>query len=528
MAAKDDWEEVAPADDWEEVDAKPSGSFASAAGGLAQYAEDQVPFIEPLRKVGYANVALQDKLFADDDQTFEQYYERERKRAEADRQRIRDQAPEWTKPVGSIAGATTNFAVGMPQVAGAGLVGGLSRIAGTAGMAGLERGLSNPNRLFDSEEAQQGAGIAGGIQAGVETALPVIGKVASIPFVQRNIDRFATGMKSAEDWLRNQAGQRAVKAGFGQNVKAFREYAENGGIDRIAEKGNQLLQDDWYGPKVVAFGRNVEETGNRARAKQAVLRNEFERLGAQIDEVAPNSVSGKDVAQHIRNWGNENLTRLSHDQAKMQRLEELAAEYEALGDFSFKEAQAFKNSFKPPNFNQPSTSFVQESDIQPMLKKSFGEAMNTAAERASKIPGAEETAADYARVKEAYSAVRPIARESERRQIQDLSNRYVSPSDYAMAATQVVADPSGNAAKGALAAFINKQARTRGSAAAASTANRMANTLGYRPDLSAIDQAVRSGRAAFTGAQTDLFMGERQADREADWYSRQLQQTNQP
>lgn len=493
------WDEAPPSKDelkgasWDSAPPTPeelhgaSGAFDLAkrsAQGIETLAHEMFPFYQGISNAGAgARAAVQTGAdqFRDSEnrKSFVQHYTENQNENTAEDKRRMDAAPAAAKVVGTAAGIVPSLEMA-PFAETPGALGVGARMGAQGAMAAGEAATR------DQDPLKAGA-VGAGLQGGAEAVFGGAGKLAD--------------KAGLTDYLDRLAGERAAKAAVGQNIKGYRQLAQNQGVDGVAKKGAMLMETDKYGPPVVGPFTNTKLAGERAQDKATQVGNEFGTIGQKIDAIAPYSVSGHEIADNILKWGQQNFDpRLKSDQAMMKQLASVAEDYQNIGAMSFAEAQAFRNKYKPPAFNHPPTSFVERADIQPMLKQSIGEAMSSAADRVSQLPGGEQIAQEYGDIKKAYGVYKPIANMAKDRELRNASNRWVSPTDNAAG----MASGVGAVVKGATAGHVgmaavagavaNKQARTRGAAFTARSAKMVADML--RDDPAKLGQFASPLRAA--------------------------------
>jgi len=400
---------------------------------------------------------------------------------ETDRAQKIEESPLSAGVAAPLAGAAM---IPAPFGKGKGFQAGATRVLANTGLAvgdDLARG--------ELDEIPQDAGIVGGIQAAIEIA-PMAKKTAL---------------------------NRAIKAAFGQQKKAFVETAKAGKLEKT---GEALLNADEAGGAVVKFGSTAEDIAPRAKAKKEFFGEKIAEVGKQIDAVVPQSVSGAAIAAKIRGEL-DGIAVNSETQAVRERLGSLANEFEQAGTMSFAAAQKHKNSFK---FKKGDMSpQVLPQDVRNKVKMAIGETMDDTVAEVAQANGMDDLVADYARYKESYGIYKPVAQFAQDRSMGDAANRVLSPSDMfvaggigtstflgGMISGQGMGE-SGGASTTAmvLGAGVSNITRRRGSAAAAVTSRFVSDLLKaqpamfgrFRPQLAA---AERKGSTALIGTHEAL------------------------
>jgi hypothetical protein len=161
------------------------------------------------------------------------------------------------------------------------------------------------------------------------------------------------------------------------------------------------------------------------------------------------------------------------------------------GDIGFGQAQKLKNSYKFKVMD-PSTQHLGQ-DATNFVKGAIGGEMDDAAVRArgqigDSLSQARDLIDKYERFKGKYGSFAAITKAAENRVESNLSNRFISPSDYflggagGLGSVAITGEPFSGAAIGAASAILNKFARERGSAMVARSAYAVANLLQKRPE----------------------------------------------
>jgi hypothetical protein len=291
----------------------------------------------------------------------------------------------------------------------------------------------------------------------------------------------AKGASSLAKKLPEIAEQRAFKAATGQNKKAFKDAFKT---DSLETKGRDLLTKDEAGSPVVGWFSRSEDIAEKAGKKSDFFGKQIGKIGEQIDQVSPNAIDGKKVANQILEY-TSNIADTPKNESIIKNLLKEAEFYQNKGNFSFSDAQKFKGSykFKPTD----TTTQVLGQDATNAVRGIVSKEMETTAEGlASQNPNTKlaDLLGKYKEVKQKYGSFETAQKAAEERSLANLSNRFVSPSDYGIgaaaglgtaAATGGAAIPSMLLAGGG--ALANKLARERGSAFAARSANLADRTL---------------------------------------------------
>lgn len=371
--------------------------------------------------------------------------------------------------VGDAGGAiATSFVPGLGVAKGAKLLSTLGKVAISGGIAGA--GYSNadvtkgPDSLYGlGKDIGQGAAIG----AGSQLAFSGVGKLLS----------------KTPDALRQAANERAVKAATGSSVSNIRKIAgvnaqSPGDITKIEKKisqvGKELLDSG-----AVKFWDKVEDIAPKLAAKKDEAGKKIAAIADKIDEIAPKSISAKKIADEMVDYATK-IPSTASGQSLQNKILAEAASIEKMGGLNFKEAQAIKNQYKfKPG---ASDAYFDNQDVTNALKGIVGKNMSETADSLAGM-AKEETKAlisSYKKAKTDYGAFKSTSEAASGRVLQNLSNRFVSPSDYGVGAAAAIASGGlslAGTAKAALAGAANNQLRQRGSSAAAVTLNKLANKM---------------------------------------------------
>jgi hypothetical protein len=270
-------------------DVGPLDYLERSAKGIPQIMQDQFPLANTIRKAGYATAAGLKSGFDEDE--YNKNFTEMADRDNAEMEKTRRETPEPARWLAQNLGMMATLGLGGAPAATAAAPGMLAKVGRVGGMAALgtaERGLSNPNpnQFWDSEEATQGGLISGGLQAGVEAFAPALSK---------GLDK---------EWLLENARERAVKAGWGQNkaaqVKAMNTGSATGNMTAHAYAGDYLLGRHKPGAEPILGWKDRSESLlpklERAAEEQAPR---LGQLTEDIDQaypqglVDPRNISGK-------------------------------------------------------------------------------------------------------------------------------------------------------------------------------------------------------------------------------------------
>lgn len=315
--------------------------------------------------------------------------------------------------------------------------------------------------------------------------------------------------------LKNMAAERAVKVGTGQQVRAIRDMAKTG---KLGVAGSDLLAADEAGAPVVKWFTRTEDLVSRdlsgkltgpAVDKKRFFGEKIEEVAKQIDELVPKAVSGDNIADGILSY-TKNIPATPGNKTILKRLAAEAEYFRGKGDIGFGQAQKLKNAYKF-KVTDPTTQHLGQ-DATNAVKGAIGSEMDAAAQRAKgqigdSLAQARDLIDKYERFKSKYGSFAAITKAAENRVEGNLSNRFISPSDYFMGgvggvgSTFVTGEPFSGAVIGAAGALLNKVARERGSAFVARGAYAAASLLEKNPKaLGQFGQQLSSAAQGGAGA----------------------------
>jgi hypothetical protein len=424
-------------------------NFATSIG-------ENIPVLGPAAVAGGERFGALLKYLTDEGVSYDDALKAIQQQNEARRAEKIEESPVAAGVAAPLAAAAM---IPAPFAAAEGVAGAAGRIAADAGMAAaddLARG--------DLQDAPKDAGLVGGIQAAIE----------SVPMIKR------TGLN------------RALKAAFGQQKKAFVETAKTAG--KLEATGEALLKADEAGPAVVRFGSTAEDIAPRAEAKRQFFGKKIEDVGKKIDEILPATVSGQAIAAKIQQQL-DGIAVNKETETIRQRLQEHIDEFSQMGDISFADAQKHKDSFRFKK-GEP-TAHVLPQDVRNGVKMAIGDTMEETVANVAAANGMPELAEQYAKYKKAYGIYKPVAKFSQDRALGDMANRILSPSDMYVAGTlsggaflgsmlsggDIQSSGGASTTAALVGGAVSNIARRRGSAAAAVTAKFVGDLLEMQPAL---------------------------------------------
>lgn len=374
-------------------------------------------------------------------------------------------------------------------------------IAMKAGISG-ENTIQSPITLnpWDSEANKMSpAGIVG---AGVETALDpttyipgfAVGKTA-----EKGAQVLGKLAPPVGRYLEKKAADRALKAAIGQNIKAFRKISgvtTEGAMDTekaLANRraaGQMLLNKDENGKSALGWFSRPEDLAEKIGSKTEAVGEQIGKLGEAIDERYPEGAIPADtISSKIRGFAST-IPETENGKALKERMLKEAANIEKMGPLTFEKAQKLKNQFAF-NYTAPD-ALISNKDATNAIRRMIKEQMDSSLESFSKNPtrlseDAQQQMAKYPDLKSQYGMSKQLTQAANDRALKNLSNRFMSPSDYGTGATAAVAsaasgNPAGALKNALLMSGANKFARERGSAFAAKTLDLMANVAKSAPE----------------------------------------------
>lgn len=289
------------------------------------------------------------------------------------------------------------------------------------------------------------------------------------------------GLEKLASPLARKAGQvaeeRAFKAATGQSAKAFKNAGNT--LEGARNVGRSLLEKDAAGKPVLGWFDKAEDIAPKAAAKREFFGEELNRVGREIDKKVPGgSISGWDLAKDIQNYA-DTIPDVGSGANIKKRLQEEVNKLKDMGNLTFEEAQKVKNQFKFKH--QDSDALISNQDVTNQINRFVGNRMNEAAEKSG-------MGGEFLGIKSKYGPMKQAEVAATDRSVKNLSNRFVSPSDYGVGSTSTIGtliaggDPITAAATGAAGAAANKMVRERGSAFIAKSFDRISKALQNAPE----------------------------------------------
>ena len=379
-------------------------------------------------------------------------------------------------------------------------------LGGVAGAGESEAGLEDPKELLKNTAIGAGTGAA----------------------FQGVLGKGADALKKLPAFARQKAAERAVKATTGQNIRAIRKmggttHASAGDIDKFAA-GVRKVGDDIIdevtpsGKPLMGAFDSVEDLAPKMAGARKHYGQKLGEVGKAVDAFYPKgAVQGGNISAKLRAYAEE-IPAVDQGKNLIKRINTIADEFDEAGQLTFEKAKLFKNQFK---YNQDDADLlVSNKDVTnkirgiiggemdetaDALKNKLGEALGKVKkqgpitvtkdggippaakgdlgvppEQVEKVQSIKDLLDKYGHYKKKYGSFKQAADAATDRAQKNLSNRFVSPSDYGIGSSVGVASAlaSGNPAMllmGAAGAAANKLARERGSSMAAVTLRKIAN-----------------------------------------------------
>jgi hypothetical protein len=498
MANDNDWEDVPESDQWEDVPNPPQrlpySEVASAALGAGQGAT-----FSHLPQAGGAISAL-GSLYTGFSDPSKAYSDTSQKLKQASYDASQDNPKSYFG--GNVGGGLAAQAIpGLGIARNSKYLMAALKAAAQGGLTGegdSEASLtSNPSQY--AQDIGTGALIGGGAQLG----FGALGAAAN---------------KLTPTELKKLAEQRAVKAATGQNIAALRKAANMTGPGATdlakAEANIQRMGRDILDEGVLAPFDTVSDLAPKLTGAKNKYGQQIGEIGETMDRVAPNSVNTNDIAVKMFGYGDSippteigkrQASRISQDAENMVRMG-------GMSGIGFGEAQKLKNQFKYKPTD--ADALISNQDVSNKLRGIIGGEMDQATKRVAES-GSDETKdllKKYQEAKSKYGSFKGSSTAASDRAIKDLSNRFISPSDYAVGGAAGLSgafsgddDKSKTFMTAVAGALANKFARTRGSSLAAVTADNIASVLEKSPTFAkqfgqTVIEAMQRGPAALTTA----------------------------
>lgn len=373
--------------------------------------------------------------------------------------------------LGAAKGATV-LARAARAAGGGGLLGGLTGL-GTS-QADLTKG-NIDGAIDDVKSGAQLGAIAGGLMT---PAFEGIG---------RGIKNFIN-----PENLRGIAADRAVKATTGQNISALRKIAGATSTGQDLAKSEESLRrvgKDLIDSGVIGAGDKVEDLAAKLQTKRKEVGGQIGEVGKQIDTLYPKAVSSDNIANELLAYA-ESIPQTESGKKLREKIAKEAENFQAMKGVSFGDAQKIKNQFKYRPQDQD--ALISNQDVTNKIQRIISNEMDQTAKTVASTSTPESKALldQYGDLKGKYRSFKLSSDAASDRALKNLSNRFVSPSDYGTGATGALLTSLGTGgaalpalAAGAVGAGLNKLARERGNSLAAVGFTKAAKAMENSPEF---------------------------------------------
>ena len=423
--------------------------------------------------------ALIDKL--KDGGDYSELYKKNRDVMRGHKKKMEADNPGTYKTAQVVGGIGTALASG-----GLGAVGNTQRALGLATGGGALAGSGYSEGEIGSGQHALDTGLGAGLGAVTfglgkagEKVIKGTGKIlADTPMVK-------TARNWTADKLADVAAMRAAKAAIGQNKKMAKEIAAKPG--GLLEFGRKLIGTKLdSGKKVLSFGNTTDAIGEKAIQKVDELGPQYNEIFKQVDELAPEgAVSPNAIADQIMGKADQEFGQVANRGVKDRLYKEAEGFMDMPKNLTMQAAQKEKNAYKwTPKKGLPSPEELRP-DLQNQMKNIVGDQMDAGIEKF----GGKELAERYSNLNKDFGHIKTVANAAEDRATQDFTNRMISPTDYAAAATTFLQDIGKGSVsnmlsggKAAIAGALHNQVRTRGNASTAVTMDALSKALKSMPE----------------------------------------------
>lgn len=403
-----------------------------------------------------------------------------------------------------------------PFARGAGLAGGaasalampgggataLGRLGTAAGLGAAEQAFEG-TAPFDVERGLKGGALTGGVQAGIES-LPIAGRLARIGGMSEKISEFAKkGYKNFAETLENFADLRAVKAATGRSKRELKKIAKTrGGEKGLTEFGRTLREEG-----VISPGATIQTIRDKAAEASDNVWQHIENLYETTDATYGKAVKANALADKILEKAAQ-VEPLPQNQTLINRMQDLAEYVQNKGDMTLREAQDLKNNFifKMADDRTHALGLDGNNQVREAITDQMEETLDQVAP---------EVAKGWRDSMKLYGTFAAASGAAEDRAIANLSNRWVSLTDYMTGLTGAglakKPDTSGlmQTLTGMAVALGHKLVRERGSSMASISAQKLAEIMKASPEKMApffgtLIQSAKGGPGAFAATHALL------------------------
>lgn len=286
----------------------------------------------------------------------------------------------------------------------------------------------------------------------------------------------AVGSALLPDALDRLAQIRGLKAVFGQNKAAFKQAAKLNQTERIGQDITQA-SEELGGQPLVRFGEGVESIKNRAAEGADKAWQKVSSIYKTIDgRTDGQSIKSGDLANAILDRAKK-IMPIPRNKPMIDRLTEEAAWMENQPNMSLERAQQLKNNyvFKMADPHSHALGLDGNNAIRDAYAKTIAGTVENLGSKAEQNT--------FKRSMSNFGSFSTAAGRAGDREVANISNRFISPSDYATGIAGGLANAvqGGDLAKsglwGTALSIGHKIARERGSSMVSATARNASNAM---------------------------------------------------
>lgn len=337
-------------------------------------------------------------------------------------------------------------------------------------------GKGNEEKYLSLSPAQ----IAGGVVTTITDPMTYAGELAIAKGLPKGAELTANILNKYKNSLAETAGKRAAKAAVGSNIAAQRDlvgitakgapdinaikskYRDLG--ERLLTPGKELSAEGKPIGKTVGWIAKTENVGNKSAEKFDYWKNKYNDFKKIVGVEKP--ISGENIADDLMKYA-ESLPVNEQTKTLKNRLY-LEAEnmMTANKNMSLDDAIKLKSSFKYQA--QSPDAFTSSADVNNKIKSIIDDQIEKSLDDHILNSNPNKKILDeYKDMKKGYGIYKTLSSNATERMVRDVSNRLVSPSDYAAGAIGTIKEDS---ITGIIAAAANKIGREYGSSLGANTA----------------------------------------------------------
>lgn len=457
----------------------PKKTDTSAFQGFVSGLEEFVPFSGLARKAGVAGALIKEEGLPG----LARFKEYEQRAIDKSKKAIEEHpvASGFGKGVGFVSG----FGVPIPGAGAKGLAGAATRVIGSAGTTAAD--VATRQAGVDTGEGLKAGLLSGGLGAAFES----LG--AGIRAIAPSISKSQEKVKDLAESIKEESGIRAAKAATGQQKKALMELAggrnRKDAIKKIADFGEQLREvNPITGKRLVVAGDTVKSIAKKASAAKEASWGIVDDVYKKADELAGGAtVKVDDIVESLM----ERATLMDAvSPEELRARDEIIKVAERMMDrfgdsISLEKAQNLKNKFIPAKGLAAQQLQILDIEAKAIVREAITDAMSDGIKRVSP-----EMQKQWADAMKWYGISAQASGDATERAIANISNRWISPSDYATGLgggllLSKAGEVGGPLVKTALAVTLglaNKLVRSRGSSTVSAGLEKLANVLENNPD----------------------------------------------